>query len=93
MKWDKVLGAYDLDIIRKFDDDTFIIDTGIVYLVHFRKSGHGVDSGCWLVDEYIVDDIFIDWTSDSQNVHDTVRDIMTNGVPLRSIRLCEWLEE
>ena len=94
MKWEKVLGAYDLDIVRKLDDETFIVDTGILYLVHFRRSGYYMaDMGCWFVDEYIVDDIFVDWQSDNQNVHDTVRDILTNGVPLRSVPLCKWLTE
>ena len=93
MKCRKLLEAYNLDIVAEFDDETFIVDTGIVYLVHFRKSGHGVDNGCWLVDEYVVDDIFIDWTSDNQNVYDTVRDILANGVPLRSTPLCKWLTE
>ena len=93
MKWRKLLEVYDLDVVRQFDDDTFIVDTGIVYLVHFRRSGHGVDNGCWLVDEYVIDDIFVDWTSDSQDVHDTVKDILTNGVPLRSVPLCQWMTE
>jgi len=93
MQWEKIMKAYNLDVINTIDDDTFIVDTGITYLVHFRKGGQGESPNCYYVDEYIIDDIPMDWTKNTQNLYNTVKDILTNGVPLRSVTLCEWLEE